>query len=405
MRSTTTSRTTLAIASLAALATAFAGCAQKKEGDSGGSEDPIVIGAALAESGFLEFYDGPAKVGAELAIEDLNADGGVLGRQLELTTADMKSDPALGSRAALDVIDKGATMVLASCDFEFGSPAAITAQEEDLISFSVCAGSPKFGPVGIGPLAYTPATWGGTEGATFAQWAYSNKGWRTAYSLVDTTLSHTEEACAEFDKAWQAVAGDDALTSDSFQQEDASIASQISKIKSMSPQPDFIYLCSYIPGGASAIKQIRDAGIDLPIGSLSNMDGDYWLEGLTDLSNFYLTAWKSVHGDDPDPAVNDFVKRYTEKTGEAPPISFALCGYQAVQAWSTAVERAGTLDADAVASELDSFTDEKFLCGNTTYSPDVHILWDRPLTILEVNKGKFSFLEEYQAENLPEPAA
>src|SRR5688572_21594070 len=87
-------------------------------------DKPILIGAAVARSGWMTMYDdGPYKA-VQLAIEDINARGGVLGRKLELITADTKTDPAGSARAAAEVLEKGASLVITSCDFDFGGAAA-----------------------------------------------------------------------------------------------------------------------------------------------------------------------------------------------------------------------------------------------------------------------------------------
>ncbi len=83
------------------------------------AEDPIIIGAAIAQSGVVAPYDdGPAKA-MEIAIEEINAKGGLLGRQLKIIYSDTKSDIAYGATAAQDVIDKGAQMVVVTCDYDY----------------------------------------------------------------------------------------------------------------------------------------------------------------------------------------------------------------------------------------------------------------------------------------------
>src|SRR5690606_4531419 len=79
-------------------------------------EDPIVIGVASGQTGTLGPWDQGAARGAELAVEDINEKGGVLGRPLKLVVRDTKSDPSLGPTAALEVLDEGAEMVLVACD-------------------------------------------------------------------------------------------------------------------------------------------------------------------------------------------------------------------------------------------------------------------------------------------------
>ena len=79
----------------------------------------VIIGAAIAQSGVVAPYDdGPAKA-MEVAIEEINAKGGLLGQQIKIIYADTKSDIAYGATAAQDVIDKGAQMVVVTCDYDY----------------------------------------------------------------------------------------------------------------------------------------------------------------------------------------------------------------------------------------------------------------------------------------------
>ncbi len=96
--------------------------------------------------------------GMEIAIDEINAKGGLLGHPLKIVYADTKSDIAYGATAAQQVIDDGAKMVVVTCDYDYGSAAASVADGANLIAFSTCAGDPKFGPSGIGPNAFTMAT-------------------------------------------------------------------------------------------------------------------------------------------------------------------------------------------------------------------------------------------------------
>src|SRR4249920_2185091 len=72
------------------------------------TKEPIVIGIATAQTGFVAAFDKPAVDGALIAVSDINKKGGVLGRQLKVVTADTKSNINLGAQAGLAVIGKGA---------------------------------------------------------------------------------------------------------------------------------------------------------------------------------------------------------------------------------------------------------------------------------------------------------
>ncbi|MGE0007333.1 MAG: ABC transporter substrate-binding protein [Parvibaculaceae bacterium] len=353
------------------------------------AEDPIVIGAAIARSGAIAPYDeGPARA-MEIAVDEMNAKGGLLGRQLEIIYSDTKSDIAYGSTAAQDVIDRGAQMVVVTCDYDYGSAAASVADGAGLITFSTCAGDPKFGPSGIGPNAFTMATGAPGQAVALAEWAYNTKGWRSAYILLDTTIAFDASFADFFERRWKELAGADGLIGkDTFGGEDPQIASQITRIKGLAKQPDLVVLCSFPPGGASAMRQLRAAGVNQPLLLSESWDGDFWLEAVPHLSDAYLVTYGSIFGNDPRPEVAEFMAKFTAKFGARPVTSHALTGYSVIQGWTKAVEKAGTLEADKVRGVLQTFVDEPLLAGPTTFTEDTHINMQRDLILLEVKDGK-----------------
>jgi branched-chain amino acid transport system substrate-binding protein len=349
------------------------------------------------------YDEGPAKA-MEIAVEEINAKGGLLGRPLKIIYADTKSDIAYGATAAQEVIDKGATMVVVTCDYDFGSAAASVANSLNLITFSTCAGDPKFGPSGIGPNAFTMATGAPGQAAAMAEWAHDTKGAKTAYLLLDTTIAFDATWCDTFKRRWTELAGKDAiLGEDSFGGEDPQIASQITRLKSLSAQPDVIALCSFPPAGASAMRQLRAAGVNAPLLGSESWDGDFWLEAVPGLSDMYLVTYASVFGSDPRPAMQDFMKKFQAKYGAQPITSHAVTGYSVIEAWTRAVERASTLDADKVRDQLQQFSKEPLLAGPTTFTKDTHINMQRDLVLLEVKDGKHgNVIGVIAAQKMPE---
>jgi branched-chain amino acid transport system substrate-binding protein len=367
------------------------------------AEDPIIIGAAIAQSGVVAPYDeGPAEA-MEVAIEELNAKGGILGRQVKIVYADTKSDIAYGATAAQQVIDQGAQMVVVTCDYDYGSAAASVADAANLIAFSTCAGDPKFGPSGIGPNAFTMATGAPGQAVAMAEWAYKVKGWRKGYVLMDTTIAFDATWADYFKRRWAELAGADGLIGeDSFGGEDPQIASQITRIKALPEKPDFIVLCSFPPGGTSAMRQLRAAGVDAPLLGSESWDGDYWLEGVPNLTEMYFVTYGSVFGSDPRPDVQTFMDKFKAKYNKMPVTSHAITGYSVIQAWSKAVEQAGTFETDKVRDALQTFKDVPLLAGPTTFTTDAHINMQRDLLLIEVKDGKSgNIIQVVKAEQMP----
>jgi branched-chain amino acid transport system substrate-binding protein len=368
------------------------------------ADRPIVVGAAVARSGWMVQYDdGPFK-GAQLAIDDINAKGGVLGRKLQMIVADTKTDPAGSSRAAAEVIEKGANLVIASCDFDFGGPAALIANGKGIPAFGTCAADPKFGVQGIGKFAFTMATGTPGLGALSAEWAHKKAGWKKAYILKDLIVEYTKSVCDHFKERWLEVAGRDGLVGeDTFNSKDMSYPAQISRLRAQNPRPDFIFVCTGGPGGPPMIKQIRDAGIAEKILSSDSMDGDNWLQGVPNLSEFYYGAYGSLFGDDPNPKVRDFMQRFTARFGAKPISSQAMTGYSVIEAFALAAERAKSIEGAKIVAALEAFKSEVLLVGPTTYTPQLHINLNRGQLIMRIEQGKHRAVEWYAPEKVPAP--
>src|SRR5581483_4757797 len=122
-----------------AVAALLAACGGADQSHTEGAErGPITIGAVIAETGVMSQYDLPAMETVKFAIEDINAHGGIDGRKLELMERDYKSDRSLAPTVTREVIDAGADVLIVTCDFDFASPAALVAQEDNIASFSLC---------------------------------------------------------------------------------------------------------------------------------------------------------------------------------------------------------------------------------------------------------------------------
>jgi branched-chain amino acid transport system substrate-binding protein len=386
----------LALASVAMIALS---AGQSMPADS----DPIVVGMDMAFSGWFQPIDDSTEKGIELAVDDINAAGGVLGRKLKIERYDMKSEPPLGADGAIDLISRGAKAILVSSDFDFGAPGSFIAQSKGIITFAG-ASDPKFGVTGVGNMAFSVSTPSRVQGAMDAEWAHDKKGFKTAYVLLDNTINVTKSSCAEFTQRWKKIAGADSLLGeDTFLNSDPSIASQITRILALSKKPDVIYLCSYVPGGASAIRQLRAAGVNQPILSAEPLDGDYWLGMVPDLSNFYVTSLGAFFGGDPDKGLAGFFERFAKKYGKPADVSYGVRGYSEVEAFARAVERAKSTEGAAVSAELEKFKNEPLTIGPTTFTPQIHMGGAaRAMTFLEVTNGKYHVADKYAIKEQPD---
>ena len=358
--------------------------------------EDLTVGFAIAKSGWMEAYDTPAATAAMIRIEEINAAGGLLGRQIKVVEADTRTDRAESAKAGLDALDQGAEMMVVSCDYDFGAPAALVAEGEGINSFFLCAEDVKAGIQGVGPNSFSSSVLAPVQGATMAEWAHARRDARTAYVLEDTFIEYNKGICTGFNWMFPQLDGAGIVGSDTFKNDDASIASQITRIKALPEQPDVIMLCSVMPGAAAAVRQLRAAGITSLILNGSAVDGSYWLEGTLDLAGFVVPVQRSSYGDDPRPEVEAFNKAYEAKTGGRPASQYAYPGYVLIDLWAKAVERAGTVDGAAVTAELEKMQDEPTAFGPRSFSSELHHQNTALMQIIEITGGKPARVDEWR---------
>ena len=364
------------------------------------ADDEIIVGFAAATSGWMMPFSWPPAIAAKLKIEELNAAGGLLGKQIRIVEADAKSDRAEGAKAGMSVIGEGADIVIVDCDFDMGAPAALMAQNAGLISFSLCAGDPKMGIEGVGDYAFSAGNAAQVDGAAAATWAYEKRGARKAYVLLDDTIEYDKSTCVGWNWAWDQLDGVTTVGRDVFQNGDPRIAPQIDRLKSVSEKPDVIAICSYPPGGASAVRQLRAAGIDTLILTGVAFDGTYWHDAVPNLSNFCVATYGAVSAD-IQPEVAKFVQDYTEKAGSPPPSAFPLPGYSLIQLWARAVERAGTVETKAVVEEFEKMDGEDSIIGPRRFTNKLHIADEARYAMMCAENGGLSFQEYWSAGPIP----
>jgi branched-chain amino acid transport system substrate-binding protein len=359
------------------------------------ADDEVVVGFAASYSGWMQAYSQPSTNAAMIAIDDINAKGGLLGKKLRAVIADAKTDRVEGAKAGQEVLNEGAEMVAVDCDYDFGAPAALAAKNANKIAIFLCAESVLAGIQGVGKTAFSSSVLAAVQGATIAEWGATKKGWKTAYILLDTTIEYDKGICYGFDWMWREKLGLEILGHDVYLNNDPSIAAQITRIKNLPSEPDLIISCSYVPGGASALRQIRAAGINSALAGGSSMSGTYWLDSVPGLTGHYVPEQASIYGDDPRPAVNEFNEKYKAKFGEYPNSQYTYPGYLVVEMWARAVEKAGTFDTDAVVAAMETFKDEPFLIGTRTFTSELHHQNYAPYLIVETTDGKPHVVESF----------
>jgi branched-chain amino acid transport system substrate-binding protein len=363
-----------------------AGCSQG--GDNGAAQqegDTIKVGINTELSGPVASYGSNAANGALLAIEEINAAGGVLGKQLDPLSRDCKSipDEAMSVSAAL-VGEKivaqigpltsgnvaGSTPVMMENQIPLLAPAAtavnVTVDEKtnkvrDFI-FRVC---------------YRDSD----QGQRMANFALEDLNVKNA-AIYGSTSDDYATGLAKYFKEEFTSKGGTIVAEEGFVNGDKDFRATLTKIKSA--DPEFIYVPGYYTEVAVLIKQAREMGITCPIGG-----GDGWdspdmvsVAGAEALNNTYFTNHYSV--EDPDPAIQSFVEAYKAKYNKLPD-SFAALGYDAARLLADAIERAGEADPVKVKEALEATKDFPGITG--TMSIDENHNPVKNIVVIEYKDG------------------
>ena len=366
------------------------------------ADDDITVGMAVAFSGWMEAYDGEAAKMAQLWVDQTNAHGGLLGKQIKVLKADTKTDRVEGAKAGKALIDKGADLLLVSADYDYGAPAALQAQKAGVISVFLGASDPKAGVLGVGPYSFTANNAAQLEGAVMAGWGYEKKGFRKGYMLIDNTIEYNKSICAGYNWLFP-MKGGKIIGQDTFQGLDPTISSQITRLSDAirTQGVDNIMLCSTNPGAASAVRQLRAAGVTVPIMSGTAMDGTYWLNSTPGLKDFYLPV-QALTVNDPNPDVNALTADYAKKFGKPPTTQYAYPIYAFLQLWAKAVTTAGTTDAGKVVALLNKDANAPTILGPRTFTPNLHIQTTEPMIVVSYTDDRETPVMEWRIqESIP----
>jgi branched-chain amino acid transport system substrate-binding protein len=370
-------------------------------GDAQTDGEPIVIGGVFNRTGWMAAYDDPPRSAALLAVKVLNDQGGVLGRPVQLIEIDGKTDPAVVGTATRQLIEQGADLVIAPCDFDIGAPASQAAQEAGLVGTSTCASSPLYGSEVLGDLQFTASVWNNNMAGAAAEWAYNEKGWRTAAVVTDSAYEYTQSLGDLFKESWESLGGE-IVSDDAYTAGDEDFSAQIGRLQGLPEQPDVIYISGVAPELATILRQVRAAGIDTPLmGGDTYDDAQLWEALGPDLGNELYFATHSWLGPEAGGNMEEFLSLYREEYGEPPVAGFTAMGWDVVMVYAQAVEQAGSTDGAAVAAAMEEL-DFDLLSGHMDWSTAAEGHFpDKEVAMVQLQGAKPSFIGWFSVENPP----
>ncbi|MEA2168637.1 MAG: branched-chain amino acid transport system substrate-binding protein [Solirubrobacteraceae bacterium] len=395
-----------------ALTVTFAACggddagSEAASGGGSGSEEgaglkaeTMKLGFPAGLTGFVAFFDNQILNGMKIAVDEINARGGIDGKvKLDLQARDAKGETPQALTLGQQLVDSGAKVLFSMCNSDTQLAMASLAQRTSTVALSGCNGDP-----GIG--SKFPNYWGvglssNVTMAAGAQYA-SQQGYKTYYMLGSEDLAYNRNQQRFFDEAATEL-GLKKVGSDTFHNGATDFAPQIARIRSADPQPDAIFSSSFVPDTGTFLKQLRAAGSKVPY--IGGDGADSALLTKIGRSGAEGSVFPTHAFPQPGSPVEDFYAKYDERFGERPDSAFAGVGYNEIKLVEAAVLKARSTDAKAMAQAIND---------GITISPPLS-LWEiefpkgqhwpvYQVPVVEVADGAFRRAAYFEPKFIPQP--
>jgi len=350
----------------------------------GPAGDTIPVGEFASLTGGTATFGQSVHNGDVLAIEEINASGGVLGKQLDLMTEDdqSKTEEAVGSVQKL--ISEHVVAILgevASSRTMSGGPIAQSAHIPMITPASTNEDVTKVGDY-IFRICFTDAF----QGQTMARFAANSLGAKRAAILTDVKQDYSVGLDDAFKNTFT-FGGGTIVSEQSYSSGDKDFHAPLTSIKGANPE--VIFVPGYYTEVSLIVRQARELGITCPILGGDGWDSPELTKGAeAEFNNVYFSNHFAT--EDPDTTVQSFIKKYQDKY-HAIPDAMAALGYDATHILADAITRAHSTDSVKLKNAIANTTNFPGVTGNITI--DKFRNASKPITIIKIVEGKFHFAQ------------
>jgi branched-chain amino acid transport system substrate-binding protein len=349
----------------------------------GAAAEKIVFGHVASLTGSEATFGDSTDKGIRLAVDEVNAKGGVQGKKIEVKTYDNQGKPEESAQAATRlVVQDRVTVLLGEVASTRSLAMAPIADANGTPMISPSSTNPKVTKDGARTRKYVFRVCfiDPFQGTVMAKFAREQLELERVAVLRDVgndySMGLADYFLAKFEELGGKIVGDE-----SYKAGDQDFKAQLTALKARAPQA--IYVPGYYTDVALIARQARELGIKAPL-----MGGDGW-----DSAKLYEIGGKALEGsyfsnhyshEDPSPRIQEFVKSYKERHGQVPD-GLAAQGYDAARIAADAIGRAKDLSGDAIREALESTKDYPGVTGIISIDGDHNAV--KPAVVLKIEKG------------------
>jgi branched-chain amino acid transport system substrate-binding protein len=359
---------------------------------------PIKLGSVLDNSGNLDGYGKPMVQATQLAAEEINAAGGLLGRKIEVVQYDTQSDIALYTKYAQQLVRDDKVDVV---------HGGITSASREAIRQTFRRGNTLY--------FYNVLYEGGVcdrncvvTGTTPAQVMdpiveVAMKQWGKKVYVLAADYNYGQ-ITAKWLAHYVKQRGGSVLQTDFFPLDVADFGSTIAKIQQAAP--DFV--CAALVGGAhmSFFRQWAASGMNkkIPLSSTTFGVGNEHI-ALTAAEGDGILIAGNYSQEDPSPANKEFLARWGKRFGDTKVVhEIAVSQYQGIKLWAEAVKRAGSLDRAKLLKAIESGVSIEGPGGLVTIDPKTHHA-ALDIKVMEVKDQKLTIKQSFKQRPPSDTAA
>ncbi|MEO7412420.1 MAG: ABC transporter substrate-binding protein [Opitutaceae bacterium] len=347
------------------------------------AQDVIKVGEFASLTGGSASFGRQSHRGTALAIEEINAAGGVLGKKLQLITEDDQSLAGQPATIAQKLIAQDKVVaVLGEVASSKSLEAAPICQQAGIPMISPGSTNPKV--TEVGDYIFRVCFIDPFQGTVMAKFALS-RGWKKVAVLVDVKQDYSVGLNQFFVKHFTENGGQ-IVREQKYSSNDKDFRAQLTSLKAS--QPDAIFVPGYYAEVALIGKQARLLGLKMPL-----LGGDGWVgDSLLKVAGSSLDGcFFSCHfsADDVNPVVQNFVKKFKAKYNGDTPDDMAALGYDSAMVLVEAIKRAGTTEGKKLRDAIAATKNHPGITGQITLDANRNAA--KSAVILTIANGGFKF--------------
>jgi branched-chain amino acid transport system substrate-binding protein len=359
----------------------------------GGDEraaNAIVVGHVASMTGDTATFGRSADQGMRMALEKINAAGGVLGRPVELVTEDDRSVTEEARTAAQKLIQRDQVVaLLGEVASSRSLAAAPEAQRAKVPMISPGSTNPKV--TEVGDYVFRACFIDPFQGAVMARFAIEDLHAKRLAILFDFKQDYSV-GLADFFRETATKLGAEIVADERYTSGDIEFRAQLTTIRAA--KPDAIFVPGYYTELGLIAKQARELGLDVPLLGGDGWDSEKTIEiGGEAVEGYYFSTHYAADSDSP--RVQAFVLEFQTKYG-ATPDAMAALGYDTAQILADALARAGTTDGAKLRDAVAATAGFEGVTGKISMDPQRNARKDA--VVLKIEGGKFRYHKTVSAE-------